>query len=130
MSYISYHPLSPPIYNLIVGVLIAVANIISFLISSDHGFGLRCASGCHCVLRLVSVCHPMLTLAKHPTMTAPKKTQSPQPETNSENVHVSGFAGAVHDSTCILEDSKYTNSIYRNYHLLVLSCHSSVHMAH
>ena len=38
----------------------------------------------------------MLTLAKHPTTTAPKKKQSQQPETNSEYVHVSGFAGAVH----------------------------------
>ena len=40
----------------------------------------------------------MLTRAKHPTMTAPKKKQSPQHETNSEYIHVSGFAG--------LEDSK------------------------
>ena len=57
-------------YNLIVGILIAVSNIISFLISS------YCASGCHCLLWLVSVRHPMLTLAKRPTMTAPKKYNS------------------------------------------------------
>ena len=45
-----------------------VSKIISFLTSS------YCASGCHCLLWLVSVCHPMLTLAKHPTTTAPKKS--------------------------------------------------------
>ena len=54
-------------------ILTAVANIISFLISSYRGFGIRCASGNHCLLWLVSVCHPMLTLAKHPTMKVPKK---------------------------------------------------------
>ena len=121
MSYIS-----PTIYNLIVGVLIAVANIISFLISSDHGFGLRCASGCHCVLRLVSVCHPMLTLAKHPTMTAPKNAIP----TAWNKLRKRSCLWLRWCSTCILEDSKYTNSIYSKYHLLVLSCHSSVHMAH
>ena len=95
-TYTSTFPTYHPLYiTLSLVILTAVANIISFLISSYRGFGIRCASGCHRLLWLVSVCHPMLTPAKHLTMKAPKKKQSPQPETNSEYVHVSGFAGAV-----------------------------------
>ena len=79
----TYHPLY---MTLSLVILTAVANIISFLISSYRGFGIRCASGCHRLLRLVSVWHPMLTRQTSHHESA-KKTQSPQPETNSEYVH-------------------------------------------
>ena len=78
-------------YNLIVGILIAVSKIISFILnkfllcqwmplSSVAGVGVS----------------PHVDTCQTSHHDSAKKKQSPQPETNSEYVHVSGFAGAVH----------------------------------
>ena len=68
----------------------------------------------------------MLTLAKHPTMTAPKKTIP----TAWNKPRIRSCVWLRWCSACTLEDSQNPNPTYSKYHLSVLSCHSSVHMMH
>ena len=73
--------------------------------------------------------HPMLTLAKHTTMTAPK-TRNPHSlnilnQTQNTFMFLASLLPCMH-----FRRSKEKESIYRNYQLLVLSCHSCVHVAH
>ena len=84
--------------------------------------------------------HPMLTLAKHPTrtMTVPKKKNNPHSLKQTQNTFMTVFCRFV--TSCIVtcqishygiwENSQNPNPTYSKYHLLVLSCHSSVPMAH
>ena len=68
----------------------------------------------------------MLTLAKHPTTTAPKKSNLHSlKQTQNTFMFLASLVQCMH-----LRRFKNNNSICRNYHLFALSCHSSVHMAH